>query len=138
MTESVRVLAGGCFCGQVRYAAAGAPFHETLCHCADCRRAAGAPAVARFSVERGQFRFTAGTPAAHHSSTKVVRRFCRRCGTQLTFEHDELPGELDITTASLDAPDAAPPRDHTWVASRLAWDHIGDDLPRFAQGRSAK
>ena len=37
-------LAGGCMCGAVRYEADGAPFHATLCHCVDCRRAGGAPA----------------------------------------------------------------------------------------------
>lgn len=123
------VLKGGCFCGQVRYEAGGTPFHETLCHCSDCRRAAGAPTVAWFSVLRKDFRFTAGAPNLYRSSGHAIRRFCPNCGTQLTFEADALPDELDVTIASLDDPDALPPRDHTRAAGRLAWDVIGDGLP---------
>ena len=57
------MLTGGCLCGHVRYEADGAPFHETICHCSMCRRAAGAPMVAWFSVPRAGFRVVAGTPA---------------------------------------------------------------------------
>jgi hypothetical protein len=122
-------LTGGCFCGRIRYAARGTPFHETLCHCTDCRRAAGAPAVAWFSVRRQEFQFTAGDPRAFRSSDRAIRRFCPDCGTQLTFEADALPDEIDITTASLDDPDAVPPRDHCHVEGRVAWDIIADGRP---------
>ena len=53
---------GGCFYGQIRYEAHGAPFNATLCHCADCRRVTGAPLVAWFSVARSDFQFVAGSP----------------------------------------------------------------------------
>ncbi len=128
----VPVRTGGCFCGTVRYEARGKPFHETLCHCSDCRRAAGAPNVAWFSVLRAAFRFTAGEPKLFRSSTRAIRRFCPDCGTQLTFEADALPDELDITIASLDEPNDVPPHDHTRVGSRLAWDVIADGLPARA------
>jgi hypothetical protein len=36
-------LTGGCACGAVRYETDAEPFHRTLCHCVDCRRAAAAP-----------------------------------------------------------------------------------------------
>lgn len=55
-------LKGGCFCGAIRYAASGTPFHETNCHCAICRRTTGAPFVTWFSVPRTGFRFVRGTP----------------------------------------------------------------------------
>ena len=34
---------GGCPCGAVRIAAAGAPWRVGLCHCLDCRKHHGAP-----------------------------------------------------------------------------------------------
>jgi hypothetical protein len=40
------MLTGGCYCGAVRYETDGEPFHETICHCADCRRIVGAASVA--------------------------------------------------------------------------------------------
>ncbi len=129
------MLAGGCLCGAVRYQAAAAPFHETVCHCADCRRAVGASAVAWFTVPLSAFRWMAGTPAAFQSSPGVMRRFCAVCGTSLTYEG--ALGEVDVTTCSLDDPAAVPPRDHTHTAAQLPWNIIGDGLPAYPQGRPA-
>ena len=40
------MLTGHCCCGYVRYRIDGQPSKQTLCHCATCRRASGAPVVA--------------------------------------------------------------------------------------------
>ena len=123
------MLTGGCFCGRVRYEAAASPFHETICHCADCRRIVGAAAVAWFTVPRAALHFTAETPAGFRSSRCVTRRFCATCGTSLTYERDDLPEEIDVTIASLDDPNGVPPKDHTQASGKLAWDQICDGLP---------
>ena len=127
------MLAGGCLCGAVRYEAAAAPFHETVCHCADCRRAVGAASVAWFTVPRASFHWMRGTAAAYESSPGVTRSFCAACGTSLTYE--AAPDELDVTTCSLDDPAAVPPRDHTHVAARLPWDALCDGLPVHSHKR---
>jgi hypothetical protein len=129
------MLKGGCYCGAVRYEAAGTPFNETSCHCTICRRTTGAPFVAWFSVRRDAFRFVAGTPTRFNSTAKAFRSFCGRCGTQLTFESDDTPAEIDITTASLDDPAAVAPRDHIWTRSRLAWVRLADGLPEHRKAR---
>ena len=100
------MLTGGCYCGAVRYETDGEPFHETICHCADCRRIVGAASVAWLTVSRSRFRFTGKDPASIRSSASVTRRFCGVCGTSLTYENDAVPDEVDVTTASLDDPDA--------------------------------
>lgn len=123
------MLTGGCYCGRVRYESAAIPFHETICHCADCRRIAGAPTVAWFTLPRAALRFTAEAPTGFRSSPSVRRRFCGTCGTTLTFERDDLPEETDVTIASLDDPDAVPPMDHTLTSGKLAWDVICDGRP---------
>lgn len=125
------MLQGGCQCGDIRYEATGAPFHESICHCSICRRVAGAPMVAWFSMPRRDFRWVRGTPAEFRSTPEVVRSFCPRCGTQLTFAHDALADEIDITTASLDDPDAVPPRAHIHVASKLRWISTGNGLREY-------
>jgi hypothetical protein len=130
------VLKGGCFCGWIRYEAAGTPFHETNCHCSICRRTTGAPFVAWFSVQRSRFRLVCGEPARFRSTAQGTRSFCPRCGTQLTFEHDEFPDEVDVTTCSLDQPDSLPPRDHTHASSKLGWIRLADQLPECPQSRS--
>ena len=131
------MLTGGCFCGAIRYEMTGAPFYETNCHCSICRRTTGAPFVAWFSVARSGFRFVQGAAMRFRSSAKGTRRFCPACGTQLTFEHDDNPDELDVTTCSLDDPERLPPRDHTRASSRLAWLRLGDGLPEYPEARDA-
>ena len=129
------MLSGGCFCGTVRYEAEGQPFHESVCHCVDCRRAVGAVSVAWLTVPHASFRFTAGVPTSFRSSAEVTRRFCGTCGTSLTYEHDALPAEIDILTASLDDPGAAPPKVHVHAASRPGWVVLGDGLPIYPGSR---
>lgn len=128
------MLTGGCFCGRVRYEAQGEPFNQTICHCTMCRRSAGAPLVAWFSVPRSDFRLV-GEPVRFRSSERATRSFCPRCGTQLTFELDAAQDEIDITTASLDEPERVAPADHTYASSRLPWVKLSDGLPQFPQHR---
>ncbi|MBD8530323.1 MULTISPECIES: GFA family protein [unclassified Massilia] len=130
------MLQGGCFCGAVRYVVDGEPFNSTLCHCSDCRRSAGAPAVAWFSARMEQVRFTKGNPATYRSSEQVLRGFCAACGTTLSYQDGRQPDEIDIATASLDDPEAAAPRDHTFAGERLSWMHSGDGLPAYPRTRS--
>jgi len=130
-------MLGGCYCGRIRYEAAGAPFHETACHCSICRRTTGAPYVAWFSVRSADFRFTAGEPARFSSSPHGTRTFCPTCGTQLTFKSSGAPGEIDVTTGSLDDPETVPPRDHIFIGTRLRWVRIDDGLPAHHGERPA-
>lgn len=127
-------LTGGCFCGAVRYEAGGEPFEPTLCHCSDCRRAAGAPAMAWFSVRPEAFRITAGTPKLLRSSPGVTRRFCGDCGTGLTYRHDAL-NEIDVTVCSLDDPELVPPADESWTSERLSWMRPGHPRPEYFRFR---
>ena len=129
-------LRGGCSCGAVRYEADGEPFHLTLCHCTDCRRAAGAPAVAWFSVRADALRWTQGAPATYRSSPDVERGFCGRCGTPLSYRNDGYPDEIDVTTCSLDDPEGLPPQDHTFASRRLDWLQLADGLPRYPRTRA--
>jgi len=130
------MLKGGCFCGVIRYEVRGAPFDETACHCSICRRTTGAPFVAWFSVRRSEFRFLQGTPTRFRSTDKATRAFCPRCGTQLTFEHDDLLDEIDVTTCSLDEPQRVQPRDHTRTSSKLGWVKLADGLPEYQEARN--
>ena len=91
MSELAEAFEGGCLCGALRYRATGEARFSTLCHCASCRRAAGAPAVAWVTFAEGSFAFTRGEPVQFRSSPPVVRSFCGRCGTPLSYRHDALP-----------------------------------------------
>jgi hypothetical protein len=122
---------GGCFCGQVRYEATGKPAHETTCHCAICRGTTGAAAVAWFSIPRTQFHFTSGEPTRFQSTRRGLRTFCAQCGTQLTFESSDYPNDIDVTICSLDDPESIRPKDNTWVASKVSWVVLENNLPQY-------
>jgi hypothetical protein len=128
------VISGGCMCGAVRYEATGTPSNITHCHCADCRRSAGAPFVTWASFGRNEFRFTHGQPR-EFSFAGRLRSFCPACGTPLTFKAGVDAEEVDVTVCSFDHPEAILPGDHTWVEDRLPWIHLADSLPRHAQSR---
>lgn len=130
------MLTGGCHCTAIRYEAANHPYNRTNCHCTICRGTTGAPCVAWFSVAITHFRFTQGTPTQYRSSQHATRTFCAVCGTQLTFSDDASPGEIDITTCSLDGATDLSPQDHTFAASQIPWLKLADGLPSYARSRS--
>jgi hypothetical protein len=116
----------------VRYEVAGPVIHLCFCHCASCRRAAGAAPVSWGTFARENFRLTRGALAEYRSSPPVMRGFCAACGTPLTYRHEARATEIDITLATLDEPALLAPRMHVWVSDKLPWVAITDGLPQFA------
>jgi hypothetical protein len=125
---------GGCLCGAVRYRLDGMPLDAGLCHCTLCRRSTGAPVVAWGTWRLDALSWLRGRPHDFASSAKGKRRFCPRCGTQLTFAHADAPALVDVTLASLDDPETVRPEYHIWVASRIGWMDTIDALPRHEDG----
>jgi hypothetical protein len=120
---------GGCLCEAIRYHVHGQPTNTMICHCRTCRKAAGSPVVAWLTFPLDQFSFVRGTPVEFHSSPLVIRTFCSSCGTPLTYVHTDRPAEVDVTTCSLDDPDAFPPSHHSWVSHAPRWLCFNDGLP---------
>jgi hypothetical protein len=112
---------GGCLCGSFRYEVTGEPLSSSICHCRSCRLASGAPSVGWLVVERHHFRVLSGRLTTFRSSTPVLRGFCQRCGTPLTYEHDDSPSRIEFTTATLDRPEAHPPSREIWLSEKIAW-----------------
>ena len=114
-------ITGGCYCGQVRFRASQEPIYQVNCHCANCRRAAGAQSVAWITVRLSDFEFEKGTPRRYRTDTGAWRTFCDLCGTSLTYEKNTRPGEIDITTGSLDRPEDFPPTKDVFPEEKLPW-----------------
>jgi hypothetical protein len=126
-------VTGGCMCGAVRYRAEGEPVHNALCHCTDCRRAAGAPIVgwALFPVEAVEI---TGSLVTYNSSGDVERQFCGRCGTGLFFRSaSAFPGQVDIQTGTFDDPDALAPGACIQTADAPTWLAGMNALPSFSR-----
>ena len=134
---SAKTAEGGCLCHAIRYRISGVPLARSRCHCQSCRLAAGAPSVAWVVLERTDFTFTAGDPVRFRSSPRVTRTFCGECGTALTYQHDDSPDSIDVTTATLDRPEEFPPTREIWLEHRLAWEPLDATLQHFRRGSSA-
>jgi hypothetical protein len=115
---------GRCLCGAIRYRAEGVPEWVAFCHCESCRRATGAPTTAYAGFLRERFRYLRGEPARFRSSPGVIRSFCGRCGTPLTYEGDRWPGEVHLLVGTLDHPERITPRGHAFAEERLPWLHL--------------
>jgi hypothetical protein len=129
---------GGCLCGTIRYRIGGLPVAQSLCHCRSCRLAAGAPSVAWIVVRRDDFTIVTGEPARFGSSPSVVRTFCGKCGTPLTYQNDDSPDTIDVTTATLDLPEAFPPTREIWLEHKLAWERANEDMQQFPRSSSKR
>ncbi len=121
MQEGMSPITGGCYCGKVRLRASGPILHQAYCHCANCRRAVGAQAVAWITVKLSEFAWEKGQPKRYQTDTGAYRTFCDSCGTSLTYENDERPNEIDITTGSLDEPENFPPNRDVFAEEKLSW-----------------
>ena len=124
---------GGCFCGEVRFEVGGPEKFACYCHCRSCQEAAGAPVVAWATYARETFAVTRGEIHWHHSSPGVTRGICDNCGTSISYENSERPGDIDLTLPCLDDPSAPVLRAHIWMEDNQPWFAIGDDLPVFQQ-----
>ena len=70
------------------------------------------------------------------SSPGVVRTFCGRCGTPMTYSQMD-SDSIDITIGVFDDPEALVPTHHIWVDDKLPWVEIADGLPRYRTWKSA-
>ncbi len=123
---------GQCLCGAIRYRLSGEPKVVTLCHCNDCRRSAGAPAVAWAMFPEAALRLTKGQPKTINSSGTAMRSFCAECGSGLFYRNAVvLPGIVDIQSSTLDDPEALPPAVQIQTAERLSWMKQVHELPEF-------
>ena len=83
------------------------------------------------TYRRNTFRLTRGVVHSHHSSPGVTRGICAKCGTSISYERQDRPGEIDLTLNSLDDPSAPVLKAHIWTEDKQPWFVVGDDLPVY-------
>ena len=120
---------GGCLCGGIRYACTGTELWSAYCHCESCRSQTGAPVTGYVGFPLAAATFT-GERSVYESSPGVRRGFCARCGTPLTYEADDHPGEIHLHTCTLDRPEDFPPTRHVFYSERVRWLELTNDLPK--------
>ena len=122
---------GGCLCGQVRFKALGRPTNVRICHCRLCQKAMGSPFFARALYPIAQVTVT-GRTERYASSPELWRVFCPTCGTRLFAERPSA-GRIGFGLAVFDHPDELAPECHFFVASKIGWVRINDDLPQYPE-----
>ncbi|MCA9641482.1 MAG: GFA family protein [Myxococcales bacterium] len=124
-------IAGGCFCGRVRYEIGAPLLNARSCHCSRCRKAFSGAGSAYAEIAPGSLVWVEGVESLtrYESSPGWGLCFCRVCGTTLCGIHD---GSVHgVTLGSVDGDPGVQISMHIFVASRAPWDHIGGDAPRF-------
>ncbi len=106
--EEETEVTGRCFCGAVTYRASQLPEEVDTCYCSDCARAIGSPVTVWARFPTRHFRFNGADPVRFESSPGIVRTFCPRCGSSLTY-HTADGEKVDVSAATLDTPERFPP-----------------------------
>jgi hypothetical protein len=122
---------GGCLCGRIRYEARGEPDHVVHCYCSMCRRQSGTALQTFARFARAEVHFEGDEPARYRSSERVVRCFCRECGSSLSFAYDHEPAHLWLMAGSFDHPERLMPTAHFLAEDRVPWIPLDPALPGF-------
>jgi hypothetical protein len=129
MTE--RIECGACFCGQVAGRLKGEPLWICFDHDSDCRRSTGAPMMVWVGCRSEQFCLLQGEPAVFSRTAGVLRSFCPRCGSPISYVDRDMPDEMYLAIGFFDHPERFRPQAHAFCSEMLSWIELADELPRF-------
>ena len=102
------MFSGSCLCGAVRFTLREAPRAASHCHCRMCQRQHGAAFATYVSVRLSALELHAGAEGlltTYRSSPAVERRFCGRCGSNISWHSSERYADwISVPLAALDEP----------------------------------
>ncbi len=128
-------IEGGCYCGGVRYQAAGQPIFKAQCHCRECQYITGGSANVFMAMPSDGFRYTAGEPkgfARKDIANAVTREFCPDCGTHLLTRSPQMTQAVIIKVGSMDDPsEYGQPQMAIFCCDKQAFHAIPEGLPTF-------
>ncbi|MFO6464205.1 GFA family protein [Jannaschia sp. KMU-145] len=109
-------LTGGCLCGAVRFAIP-APRAFDVCHCSDCRRWHGGPAI---GIDLTVVETLSGDEVVrwYDGGQGAERGFCGTCGSSLFYRRTGNDGRRSIYHGALDAPPTSIPLGHQHFLDR--------------------
>lgn len=132
---------GQCLCGAVKYEVDELNPRMAHCHCSMCRKFHGAAFATYGEAQLAGFRWLQGEAdlQAYTADNGTTRRFCRNCGSSMTFSSINYPdGIVDIALGTLDSNLDMSPDAHIFVGSKAGWSEILDDLPQYAGDRKSQ
>ena len=131
MSDEIKDVTGGCYCGKVRYRAGRASSEVTECHCSQCRKQSG-HRHASSGTKAGEVEINgAANITWFRASPHAERGFCKTCGSHLFWKSLD-DDEMAILAASVDEPTGLRMASHIFVDDKGDYYDINDGLPLFA------
>ena len=123
VVEMPETMTGGCMCRAVRYRISGRPVVAGLCHCNRCQPQSGSAFSTVIIIKRSTFELEGETAVFEDvgaSGSRVLRRYCPRCGSPLTTETDA-PTLMFVKVGGMDSNEWFRPTIELLVGRRRPW-----------------
>jgi len=128
---------GQCVCGNVAYTTLGEPSRVTICHCLWCQRRTGSAFGVEVVYESSQIKINDDSVTRYrHISDESGRwldqHFCSKCGSNIGFTLEAVPGIRTIAAGTFDDPSWLHAdkyqRRHVFTRTAQDWASIPDDV----------
>ncbi len=133
---------GGCVCNAVRFKAIGEPLRVTICHCRWCQRRTGTAFGVEVVFYDNQVRVTGVEINRYrHVSDESGRwldiEFCSKCGSNLGFTLEAVPGVRTLPAGAFDTTDWIRSDRyqfrHVYVRSKQDWSELSSEVEVYEQ-----
>jgi hypothetical protein len=126
-------LEGGCYCGNLRYAAEGEPMMKAQCHCRECQYMTGGGPNMFIAMPVAGFRYTKGAPKTYARAdlaNPVTREFCPDCGTHIVTRPQGFPAVI-VKVGTLDDHQGFEPKMAIYTIDKQSFHHVPEGMPAF-------
>ena len=141
MSAQTNIYTGSCLCGAVKYEVKKIEPHMAHCHCNMCRKFHGAAFASFGEAKPENFKWLQGKDKLvdYVASNQSTRRFCKTCGSSMTFQPSfDNGGLIEFTLGTLDTPILEKPDAHIFTDFKANWYDVKDDLPCHGNGRNVE
>ena len=129
----MKILAGKCGCGTVRYEVADEFRYAANCHCSNCRAATGSAFKPFAGIESEKLELTDGDDALLVFGEEDLNDTrCAVCGS-LLFSVVRDGAYVHVAMGTLVDTPSIRPTHHIFVGSKAPWFEITDDLSQFQE-----
>lgn len=130
---------GSCLCGKIKYEVDKIEPHMAHCHCTMCRKFHGAAFASFGEAKPENFRWIQGESnlAEYVGSNNSTRRFCKTCGSSMTFQPSfDNGGLIEFSLGTLDSDISERPDAHIYLGNKANWFDAEDNLQKYKEGRN--
>jgi hypothetical protein len=126
----VKIHAGGCYCGNIRYLVNGEPVIHLYCFCEECHSITGTDGYhSGYMVKESDFQLVSGTPSTHKELSKegrmIKRHYCQACGCEIWAQTDL--GLISVSASTFDDPTVCHSTKKVFVHDAPDWARIPDE-----------